>query len=196
MGKPVTSLSRPLERLIEMDLVVRETPFGTSVRTSKRTLYRIADPFLRYWFRFVQPDRSRLEARQTAAVERDVEARFPHHAGEIWEELARARVPMLDCFGKTWGPAARWWGPGLDHQPLEVDLVAESTAKDALLIGEVKWASPGDPARLLQELERKAARLPFAAGREIFPALWLKAPVRGAVGRQVMTPQQVLAGLH
>src|SRR3954471_223441 len=56
LGKPVTSLARPLERLIEMDLVVRETPFGTSARTSKRTLYRIADPFLRYWFRFVQPD--------------------------------------------------------------------------------------------------------------------------------------------
>ncbi len=194
--KPVTSLSRPLERLIEMDLVVRETPFGTSARTSKRTLYRIADPFLRYWFRFVQPDRSRLEARQIAAVERDVAARFPHHAGEIWEELARASVPLLDGFGRTWGPAGRWWGPGLDHQPLEIDLVAESDSQDALLLGEVKWATPDDPARLLQELERKAAKLPFAQGREVFLTLWLKAPVRGAVGGQVMTPERVLAGLR
>ncbi|HEX3553325.1 MAG TPA: DUF234 domain-containing protein [Thermoanaerobaculia bacterium] len=196
MGKPVTSLSRPLERLIEMDLVLRETPFGTSARTSKRTLYRIADPFLRYWFRFVQPDRSRLEARQFATVAKDVAARFPHHAGEVWEEFARASVPALDRFGRTWGPAGRWWGPGLDHQPLEVDLVAESEAQDALLVGEVKWAAPDDPARLLEELERKAARLPFAAGREVFPTLWLKAPVRGPVSRQVMTPQQVLAGLR
>src|SRR3954449_6028553 len=97
LGKPVTSLARPLERLIEMDLVTRETPFGTSVRSSKRTLYRITDPFLRYWFRFVQPDRSRLEARQTAAVERDVAASFPHHVGEIWEELARSSVPALEA---------------------------------------------------------------------------------------------------
>jgi hypothetical protein len=111
MGKPVTSLAWPLERLIEMELVVRETPFGTSVRSSKRTLYRIADPFLRFWFRFVQPDRSRLEARQTAAVEKDIASRFPHHAGEIWEELARESVPVLDCFGKTWGPAAAGGGP-------------------------------------------------------------------------------------
>jgi AAA+ ATPase superfamily predicted ATPase len=179
-----------------MDLVTRETPFGTSVRSSKRTLYRITDPFLRYWFRFVQPDRSRLEARQTAAVERDVATRFPHHAGEVWEEVARESVPRLDGFGRTWGLAGRWWGPGLDRQPLEVDLVAESAAGDALLVGEVKWASPDDPARLLQELERKAARLPFAAGREIFTALWLKASVRGPLNRQVMTPQQVLAGLR
>jgi len=196
MAKPVTSLARPLERLIEMDLVARETPFGTSVRNSKRTLYRIADPFLRYWFRFVQPDRSRLEARQTVAVERDIAARFPHHAGEVWEELARESVPVLDCFGRTWGPAGRWWGPGLDRQPLEIDLVAESQVGDALLVGEVKWASPDDPARLLQELERKVERLPFVEGREVFTALWLKAPVRGPVSRQVMTPQQVLAGLR
>ncbi|HEX4960163.1 MAG TPA: ATP-binding protein [Thermoanaerobaculia bacterium] len=195
LGKPATSLSRPLERLIEMDLVARETPFGTSVRSSKRTLYRIADPFLRYWFRFVQPDRSRLEARQAAAVERDVAARFPHHAGEVWEELARASVPALDLFGKTWGPAGRWWGPGLDRQPLEIDLVAESTERDALLIGEVKWTASADPARTLQELERKAAQLPFVEGREIVLALWLKAPVRGAMSRQVMTPQQVLTAL-
>lgn len=195
LGKPVTSLSRPLERMIEMDLVARETPFGTSARTSKRTLYRITDPFLRYWFRFVQPDRSRLEARQLAAVEKDVAARFPHHAGEIWEELARASVPVLNCFDRTWSPAGRWWGPGLDRQPLEIDLVAESTTGDAFLIGEVKWSSSDDPARTLQELERKAARLPFTVGKEVFLALWLKAPVRGALSRQVVAPQQVLAGL-
>ncbi len=196
MGKPVTSLARPLERLIEMGLVVREIPFDASARSNKRTLYRIADPFLRYWFRFVQPDRSRLEARQTAAVERDVAARFPHHAGEVWEELARESVAALGCFGKSWGPAGRWWGPGLDRQPLEIDLVAESASGDALLVGEVKWASPDDPARLLQELERKAARLPFAEGRQVFTALWLKTPVRGPLGRQVISPQQVLAGLR
>ena len=196
MTKPVTSLARPLERLIEMDLVARETPFGTSVRSSKRTLYRIADPFLRFWFRFVQPDRSRLEARQIAVVERDIAVRFPHHTGEVWEELARESVPVLDCFGKTWGPAGRWWGPGLDRQPLEIDLVAESQERDALLVGEVKWTSTDDPSRLLQELERKVKGLPFVEGREVFPALWIKAPVRGAMSRQVINPQQVLAGLR
>jgi hypothetical protein len=105
-------------------------------------------------------------------------------------------VPVLDVFGKTWGPAGRWWGPGLDGQPLEVDLVAESIEQDAFLVGEVKWASPADPDRLLQELERKAARLPFAEGREIFLALWLRESVQGLASRQVIAPRQVLAGLR
>ncbi len=63
LGKPATSLSRPLQRLTELGLVRREMPFGTSPRDSKRPLYRIADPFLRFWFRFLEPNRSRLEAR-------------------------------------------------------------------------------------------------------------------------------------
>lgn len=196
LGKPATSLSRPLQRLLEMDLIARETPFGTESRGSKRTLYRISDPFLRYWFRFVEPNRSRLEARQLVAVERDIANRFTHQAGEVWEELARASVPRLNCFGKAWGPASRWWGPGLDRQPLEVDVVSESESGDSVLIGEVKWAAPSDVARDLEELKRKAERLPFVEGREVFLALWLKSAGRGAVRRQIFTPRQVLGVLR
>lgn len=41
---------------------------------------------------------------------------------------------------------------------------------------------------LLAQLEAKARRLPAAAGREIVPALWLKAPA----AESVVTPRQVL----
>jgi hypothetical protein len=79
---------------------------------------------------------------------------------------------------------------------LEIDVVAESASGDALLIGEVKWTAPDDPARTLHELERKAAQLPFVEGREVFLALWLKEPVQGSLSPQVMVPQQVLDGLR
>lgn len=192
LGKPATSLSRPLGRLLEMGLVERETPFGTPQRSSKRTLYRIADPFLRFWFRFVEPNRSRLGARQLSAVERDVASRFPHLVGEVWEELARASVPRLDVLGRSWGPASRWWGAGVDRRPLEVDVVAESEDRGHLLVGEVKWSPPKDVPRLLGELERKAERLPFVEGRAVVTALWLKGAARGAAKSRVVTPGRVL----
>jgi hypothetical protein len=44
LGKPATSLGRPLQRLMEMALVEREVPFGAAARGSKKTLCRIADP--------------------------------------------------------------------------------------------------------------------------------------------------------
>ena len=55
LGHPATSLARPLGRLVELGFAAREVPFGASERDSKRSLYRIADPFLRTWFRFVEP---------------------------------------------------------------------------------------------------------------------------------------------
>jgi AAA+ ATPase superfamily predicted ATPase len=192
LGKPVTALSRPMQRLQDMDQVLRELPFGEEPRGGKRTLYKIADPFLRFWFRHVEPNRSRLGAGLVGAVEQDIAERLGHHIGEIWEELARVSVPHLGIGGKTWGPAGRFWGPGTDRKPLEVDVVAESLDGRSLLVGEVKWSAPRDAERLLAELEGKAKKLPFAAGREVLTALWLKAPVEGAVGKQVVTPRQVI----
>ncbi|HEX5720668.1 MAG TPA: ATP-binding protein [Thermoanaerobaculia bacterium] len=188
LGKPATALSRPLQRLQDMDLITREQPFAEESRGSKRTLYKISDPFLRFWFRYVEVNRSRLGAGQVAAVEEEIGQRLGHHIGEIWEELARASVPRLHLGGRTWGTAGRWWGPGLDRQPLEVDLVAYSNDGGSVLVGEVKWAAPRDAERLLAELEGKARRLPVAAGREAVLALWLKAPA----GDRVVPPRQVL----
>lgn len=195
LGRPATALSRPLQRLQEMDLVTREQPYAEEPRSSKRTLYKISDPFLRFWFRFVEPNRSRLGAGQLAAVEEEIARRQGHHVGEIWEELARASVPLLQLGGGAWGPAGRWWGPGLDRQPLEIDLVAQSHDGGRLLVGEVKWSSPRDPGQLLAELEAKARRLPIAAGREVVLALWLK-DSGGGLGDSVVVPRQVLEVLR
>lgn len=195
LGKPATSLSRPLQRLVEMDLIHRELPFGDSPKSSKRALYRISDPFLRFWFRFVEPEKSRLEARQIEAVEATIHARFLHHVGEVWEEIARASVAQLEIFGRRWRPAQRFWGAGNDRLPYEVDLVAESADGSALLIGEVEWSEPNDLGRARAELERKATLLPFADGRPVFKALWRK---RAAAEQQpdLISASEILASLR
>ncbi|HEX4953577.1 MAG TPA: ATP-binding protein [Thermoanaerobaculia bacterium] len=193
LGKPVTTLSRPLQRLLEMGLVRREQPHGESPRGGgKRSLYKIADPFLRFWFRHVEPNRSRLGAGQVEAVEAEIAGRLGHHVGEIWEELARASVPRLGLGGRAWGPAGRWWGPGLDRRPLEVDVVAESLDGHALLIAEVKWTATQSTERLLLDLAAKAERLPLAQGREVLLRLWLRTSAPEAPAETVVTPRQVL----
>ncbi|MCP4602619.1 MAG: ATP-binding protein, partial [Proteobacteria bacterium] len=45
IGIPATSLSRPLTRLAELGFIEKEKPFGDPERGSKRTLYKLADPF-------------------------------------------------------------------------------------------------------------------------------------------------------
>ncbi len=191
LGKPATSLARPLRRLMGMDLVTREVPFGASQRASKRTLYRIADPFLRFWFRCVEPNRSRLEARQLEIVEREITREIEHHVASVWEDLARTSVPFLSIHGGRWGSARRWWGADTERRPIEIDVVAEDP-DGRLLIGEVKWSSPRRGGGLFRDLEQKIARLPFAQGREVVPMLWLAALPDDLEADQVVTARQVL----
>ncbi len=172
LEKPATSLARPLARLIDLGLVRRDVPFGASLRDSKRTAYRLDDPFLRFWFRFVEPNRSRLGAGQTVQVVRDVSRGLPAHVATVFEDIVRQSVPRAHYGNQAWGPAARWWGPGLDRSPMEVDVVAESEDGSTLLVGEVKWSRRVDWPREEEALRRKADNLPLARGRKVELALW------------------------
>jgi AAA+ ATPase superfamily predicted ATPase len=197
LGKPATSLARPLATLVELGLVRRELPFGASLQDSKRTAYRLGDPFLRLWFRFVEPNRSRLEAGLVEAVAREFAAALPLHVSSVWEDLARESVPRLSCFGKSWEPAASWWGPGLDRAPLEIDVVARSADGDELLVGEAKWQERLDWAREAASLRQKAARLPLAQGQNLRLAIWAKhAPRRVPEDVACFTPRDVLGALR
>ena len=61
-------MSRPLDRLVGMGLVRREVPFGESEKKSRRSLYKIGDPFFRLWFRVVAPNRATLATNPLLAL--------------------------------------------------------------------------------------------------------------------------------
>ena len=194
VGQSATNLSRPLSRLIDLGYVRREVPFGESTRSTRRSLYRLNDPFLLFWYRFVAPNRSRLERDLIDTVHAEVLARLPGHVAEVWEWLARRSVPHLATDGVRWNLASRWWGRGADGHPLEIDVVAESSDRRHLLLGEAKWSDRADPAVLLAELARKAQRVPFRHGRRMHYALWLKRRVGDRLdGAPIITPDTVMS---
>lgn len=192
VGQPATHLSRPLGRLIDLGYVRREVPFGESVRSTRRSLYRIDDPFLLFWYRFVAPNRSRLAMDLTAEVEADVLARLGGHVAEVWEGLARRSAPRMTIDGLRWNPASRWWGRDTGGEPLEIDVVAESTDRRHLLLGEAKWSDRADTAGILAGLVRKGKRIPFRRNRRLHYALWLKRPGDPLEGATVIGPDDVM----
>ncbi len=160
IGKPATSLSRPLDRLVEMALVKREVPFGESERRTKRSLYRIVDPFFRLWFRVVAPNRGLLATSTSATRRALLEQYFDSLVALAWEDLCRSRVGRLGrpaALAKLgpWGPAARWWK---GNEP-EWDIVAASVDGARLLFGEVKWSRrPYTAMKLKRALTELTAR--------------------------------------
>lgn len=173
LGHPATALARPLQRLQQLGMVRRDVPFGVAARDSKRSLYRISDPFLRFWFRYVEPNRSRLQAGHLPLVEEDVARSWPAFLGGTWEELVRDAVPKLTIGGTRWGAASRWWGTGTDRAPIEVDIVAESLDAKSLLVGEVKLSCAGPAAKQVSAaLRRKIQSLSIFPDHRKVPVLF------------------------
>lgn len=150
---PQTALGRPLKRLMELGLVRKDTPFGADEKGNKKSIYKVADPFLGFWYRFVQPKLSDSHYLERAADWKLFKSDYRQYLGGVWENLLREKFK-----------ASRWWGAGLDHKPMEIDFIAESEDKKTLLIGEAKLAlSEKEREGALAELRRKAALLPFAS---------------------------------
>ena len=174
LEKPATQLNRPIKLLIDLGYVRRETPFNTSLKSTKKSLYKISDPFMNFYFSFIVPNKSRLEFDLIEQVWDEINGKFNQYVSEIWEELCRNAVPRLKIEGKTFNPAQRWWGNGTDRKPMEIDVVAESTDKSTLLIGEIKWIDNISIKKIRNELKAKIENAPFIQNRKVLQVLFLK----------------------
>jgi hypothetical protein len=52
------AISRLLQQLMDASVLARDLPFGESRRTTRRTLYQIQDPSVRFWFGVYSPHQS------------------------------------------------------------------------------------------------------------------------------------------
>ena len=75
--KNAATLSAPLKRLVTMQLVDREIPFGENPKNSKHGIYHLSDPFISFYYRFISPYRSLLELGRIDYVEEIVKQHFP-----------------------------------------------------------------------------------------------------------------------
>ncbi len=148
---------RALQILEELGLVERERNFGASERTPWRT--RISDNAVRFWHRFVLPNRSRLERGMMNEVwKASVAPALDTYMGKAFEGMARQAYTR---YHEDWGlPAdsawSRWEGQDRNRRSIELDVVA-SLDDGCTLLGEIKWSSrPVGPElhpRLLRNVE-------------------------------------------
>lgn len=190
-GEIATNLSRPLAKLISLGYLTKEIPFGENEKNSKKSLYKINDPFMNFYFRFIIPNRSFIEMGRTSPVLSGLDSHFSDHVGDYWEKLCRETVSGNEIDGITYGMARRWWGNISKNERIELDVVAESLDKKYLLVGECKWTTKENSDRLLAELKRKAEKLPFAQGHTIITKLFLKNPPFGTHA-DVLFPDNVI----
>lgn len=194
-NEPATNLSRPLKKLIDLGFLEKDVPFGIDEKNAKKSLYKIADPFMAFYYQFVVPNRSFIELGRRLPLEQALTAHFSEYVSIHWEKLCRDAVTGNMVNGIVYGKAKRWWGSILneDKKPeqVEFDVMAESLDKKYLLVGECKWTTGENGKQLTAELLRKTNLLPFAKSYTIVPMLFLKNAPKDDVGN-AMLPEKVI----
>lgn len=163
-----------LRRFQELHFLRREVPVTEWERPrTQRVLYRLADPYLRFWFRFVSPYQSFLQlGKGTEVWEREIAPALDEFVGRTtWEEVCVQHLWRRLATNKLsvkFAQLGRWWD-GHD----EIDLVGLWHAR-VTLVGECKWTSSPVDEEVLASLGRKARTLPLEE-----PLLWVLASRSG-----------------
>lgn len=196
MGREATALSGPIDRLIQMHYLRREIPFGESPKKSKKSLYRIHDPLVNFYYTFIMPNLSNIGRGRRTYVLETITRHLNEYVSLYWEYLCRETVSGNRLFGYRWQEAARWWGSiktATGLQTMEFDVVAESEDGKALLVGECKWTTSETANVIQKRLLAKAAYLPFAKNKKIIPVLFLKNRPKGSVEKvNILYPQDIV----
>ena len=156
VGKPSGSLSRPMKWLEEMQFVARIVPITENARTSRRTRYRIADPYIAFWHRFIAP---LLATGETSLTSADalwagrVAPSLNDYMGRPFEEACRAWVGRTARLPFRPSRVGTWWDSTSQN---EIDIVALGAQRE-LLVGECKWGRVDDDD--LKTLRTRAALL-------------------------------------
>ncbi|MDQ2811841.1 MAG: ATP-binding protein [Actinomycetota bacterium] len=134
-----TSLTRSLDRLTAKGIVAGELP--ASLMPSRERRYRIADPYLRFWLRFLEPHMLEIERRRGDLALRRIQSGWGSYRGRaieptIREALARLlpddQLPAAPVVGGYWTRS----------NEVEIDLVGADRSPVAtrlFFVGSIKW---------------------------------------------------------
>ncbi len=185
-GLASQSLTARLERLQELAYVEYKTPSEPRARSARGT-YRIADPYFRFWFRYVFPNRSRLELSRADEVAAEIKADLDNYMGPVFEDCCRTWVGLYapaEIAGAIDGVGAWWSRDGR----VEVDIAAHHDGR-YILLGSVKWSTTiGN--RELAELEAARDELGARAARArlaLFARRGFTPQLRDHAGRKGVT---------
>lgn len=136
----------PLTVLAEKRIIASALPLSTAKSVERR--YRIDDPYLRFWLRFIEPAMSEIERGLGASVAPTIARQFGDYRGRAIEPLVREALARLSIAGDATLSGARAVGAFWTRDNrIEVDLVGadrEQPPVDAVaFLGTIKWRDRG-----------------------------------------------------
>ncbi|SBW26560.1 ATPase [Candidatus Protofrankia californiensis] len=139
-GVASTPLTRALALLAGKRVIAVDRPVAVKVGTASR--YRVADPYLRFWLRFLEGAVADIQRGRPDLARARVTGGWAAYRGRAVEPLVRQALTRLAIDDPALGGAESvggWWPR--NHTP-EVDLVGVRPGKGAnvvTFVGSIKW---------------------------------------------------------
>jgi AAA+ ATPase superfamily predicted ATPase len=157
---PSTSLSHYLIRLIDLGLIERRIPATVPIekrQTSRHSRYHLRDSYLRFYYRFVDPNLHLIEQGLSNRLWANMTQQFRAFVAATFEDLCRTwtlaqaqngRLPFEpEMIGSHWSPDA------------QVDVVAIDWQSKQILLGEAKWGEGKVGREVVRELIEKTPKV-------------------------------------
>jgi AAA+ ATPase superfamily predicted ATPase len=153
-GIAATPLNRALGTLIDKRIVAGELP--VSLQPSKDRRYRVTDPYLRFWLRFLGPHLDEIERGRGNTTTQRIATSWASWRGRAIEPLIRESLArLLPDQGLPDAPVVG--GYWTRNNQIEIDIVGADRgpiAKQLLFVGSIKWLGSAfdehDKAELLR----------------------------------------------
>jgi len=153
VGVKQTELPKYMKTLVDLDILEREVPVTEkNPEKSNMGLYQIKDNFLRFWFRFIYPERGRIELGQSEYVFEQIKAHFiDNHVSHIYETVCRSELWRLNIAGKLrFNKIGRWW-----NNKEEIDITALDSEGEDIVFAECKYRAAPTDSDVFYNLLRK-----------------------------------------
>jgi len=158
-------LSKYASVLEDLGFIKRTQPIGTIPKPRKRQ-YSIADNYLNFWFKYVFPNKTELEAGNSETVLNKIKQNYNTHLGHIFEQVTTEFLTEMKTNHKltfTFTSIGKWW-----FKNTEIDLIALDEEKQTATFIETKWSNLNkqDCQRILQNLKTKAQHFKWERKKE------------------------------
>jgi uncharacterized protein len=157
-----TTVTRATAILLEKGIIAVDEPAGDPRPRLRR--YRIADPYLRFWFRFIEPQLRNIQMGRPDMAVNEFRGGWSPWRGKAIEPVVREALlrlaPRLPDPYQAIESVGGWWSRGGSS---EFDIVATGHKHLPVAIGSIKWRERKRFSETdLRELAMARASVPHA----------------------------------
>ena len=157
VGEETSACAACLKKLISLGIITKEMPFAD--KSTKKTIYIIADNLFRFWYRFIPANLSILQNGMIDLAYKSVSEQLNTYMGAVFEEICKQYLWELNRRGKAaiiFTDLGRWWGNDPKRKSeAEIDIMG-ADSKGSVLFGECKWTNEKVDVGVLDTLAERS----------------------------------------